>query len=407
MSNSTLQRLEPIQRRRIRGIPQRLHPSISCTLFFVLVALAVSREAEGAGTARIGLFLPASDLAGVEAGELEKGAALAVEACGAGCALMRAPNAGQWSAGAGELVRLVYAAEGSSAVLGPVDSRSAHLAEQVVARAKGQFLLLTPWASDPTLTQVRVPWFFRLVPDDARQAEALVTEIYGARGLHTLVLVIAPSHYDSRAGAAAFEKVAHARALPAPQEIAMPEGADSLDRLVAAVRHAAPEAVIVFTPPDTAARAVRGLREAGITAPFFGPLRLASPTFLDRASETADGMILAAPAESVGPTAERFQARYGKTLSTPAAYGYDGAAVLIDALQATTAGGGDVLRAALAATQRSGVTGRIEFDASGNRAGAAPLAQVERGHLRSIRGNDHRPAAVTTAPIASDERISP
>jgi branched-chain amino acid transport system substrate-binding protein len=380
-----------------------------CSLVLLLLAaLALSSEAASAGTARIGLFLPASDVAGAEAGELQNGAALAVEACGAGCGLMPAPNAGQWSAGAGELVRLVYAGEGSRVVLGPVDGRSAHLAEQVVARAKGQFLLLTPWASDPTLTQIKVPWFFRLVPDDARQAEALVAEIYGRRSLHTLVLVTAPSHYDSRVAAAAFGKVISARRLPAPHTIALPAGADSVERVVLEIRHAAPEAVILFTPPDTAARTVRGLREGGTTASFFGPLGLASPTFLNRAGEAAEGMILAAPAEAVGPTAERFEARFGKPFSTPAAYGYDGAAVLIDALHATTAGGGmDVLRAALAATHRTGATGEIEFDAAGNRAGAAPLAQLERGHLRPIRDDGHRPTAMLAAPISSDERINP
>lgn len=359
------------------------------------VTIAAASEARADVAVHVGLFLAGGDRDGVEASELRKGADLAAEECGGTCPLIAAANTGQWNAGAGELVRLVYS-EGIGGVLGPVDSRSAHLAEQVVARAKGRFLLLTPWASDPALTRIKVPWFFRLVPDDARQAEALLREIYGAPTVHTLAAVIAQSHYDSRVAAETFEKVATARGLPALRKIVLTTDAASLDSLVADVRNARPEALILFAPSDAAARVVRRLREAGVTAPFFGPLRLASPTFLDPAGEAAEGMVLAAPEEAFGSAAERFRARYNRTLSAPAAYGYDGAAVLIEALRSTGPGEIEALRRALAATRRAGMTGRIEFDASGNRVGPAPLARVERSHLRPIRREQSRPGPSTT-----------
>ena len=369
-----------------------------CRLLAAVTIIAAS-EARADVAVHVGLFLAGGDRDGVEAGELRKGAELAAEECGGACPLIAAANAGQWNAGAGELVRLVYS-EGLGGVLGPVDSRSAHVAEQVVARAKGRFLLLTPWASDPALTRIKVPWFFRLVPDDRYQAEALVTEIYGARTVHTLAAVIEQSHYDSRVAAETFETVIGTRGLPALRKIVLPADAASLDSLVADVRNAGPEAVIVFAPSAAAARALRRLRAAGVTAPFFGPLQLASPTFLDPAGEAAEGMVLAAPDEACGPAAGRFRARYGTPLSAPAAYGYDGAAVLIDALRSTGSGEIEALRRALAATRRAGLTGRIEFDASGSRLGPAPLSRVERGHLRPLRADQRRPDPSTTEHVS-------
>jgi branched-chain amino acid transport system substrate-binding protein len=154
---------------------------------------------------------------------------------------------------------------------------------------------------------------------------------------------------------------------------------------------------MLFAPPDVAARVARRLREAGITAHFFGPLRLAAPTFLDTAAEAAEGIVLAAPTESSGPAAQRFRARHGKGPSAAAAYGYDGAAVLIDALRTGDSGDIESVRAALAATRRDGMTGRIEFDPSGNRAGGSALSQVEHGHLRPL----HRdPNTSTSEPVS-------
>ncbi len=375
----------------------RARAAVAATIVLVLVLAGATRgEPLGTGTTAIGLFLPANDPRSTEADELRRGAALAVEECAGGareCRLVAAMNTGQWSAGAGELVRLVYAA-GVTAVLGPVDGRTAHLAEQVVTRAKGQFLLLTPWASDPTLTQIKVPWFFRLAPDDRQQTEALVEEIYGTRTLRK-VMVVTESQYDFRSALEAFNNAASARGAPALHQVVVDNRAADVDRLLADVRASGAEAVLFLQSPDAAARAARRLREAGIAAPFFGPLGLSSPAFLDAAGDAADGMVLAAPPEASGLAAERFRAGYraahDREPSTPAAYGYDGAAVLIAAVQSSDHAGGESLRTALAATRRDGMTGRIEFDAAGNRIGPAPLARVERGRLRPIRPDAHRP----------------
>jgi branched-chain amino acid transport system substrate-binding protein len=365
---------------------------------FVLSAGGAAGGEDQAGirnpAATIGLFLATGDAGAAEAIELRRGAELAAQECAGAdgqCQLAAAAGTGQWSAGAGELVRLVYS-DGIRAVLGPADGRAAHLAEQVVARAKGRFILLSPWASDPALTRIGVPWFFRLAPDDRRQAESLLDEICGARKLRRISAVLAESQFDSRTASDAFERAARARGARELHEVLVREEAPDLAGIVAGVRAAQAEAVLFLGLPATAGRAARRLREAGVTAAFFGSLALASPAFLDAAGDAAEGMVLAAAPEPSGAAAERFRARYRaahhRDPGAPAAYGYDGALVLIDALRATGGAAGEPLRAALAAVHRDGMTGRIEFDTVGNRAGPAPLAIVERGHLRPVRSAD-------------------
>jgi len=341
------------------------------------------------GAVKIGLFVAASGAQADESRELRRGAEIAVQQCAdrrLRCALVAAEGMGQWTAGPGELVRLVYA-DDVDVVLGAADGRTAHLAEQVAARAKGRLLFLTPWASDPSLTQIRVPWFFALAPDDRRQAEVLLAVMAGR--FREVAALVAESQYDFRTAWEAVGKVMASRGGPHLREIAVPGETADIDDLVAQVRATGAGAVLFLAPPKVAARAARGLREAGIAAAFFGPLRLATPAFLDAAGTAAEDMVFAAPPEREDSNADGFGARYRRAHqgepSAVAAYGYDGAAVLIEAARSAGCSGGEPLRTALAATRREGATGTIAFDGSGRRAGPAPLARFERGHLRPLQ----------------------
>ena len=111
---------------------------------------------------------------------------------------------GPWGSGTKDIVDLVFD-EQILALIGGLDGRSAHLIEQVAA--KGLVPFVSPWASDPTLTQAFVPWFFRMVPDDRQQAKALADEIFGSRGLRRVATVSGES-YDARIAETTFVGIA-------------------------------------------------------------------------------------------------------------------------------------------------------------------------------------------------------
>jgi len=92
---------------------------------------------------------------------------------------------GVWGSGSSEVVDMVFN-EDVWAILGSHDGRNAHLVEQVIAKTRVVFL--SAWASDPTLSQAYVPWYFSAVPNDIQQANALIEEIYTHRK-HEKVLV--------------------------------------------------------------------------------------------------------------------------------------------------------------------------------------------------------------------------
>jgi branched-chain amino acid transport system substrate-binding protein len=194
----------------------------------MLPAWAAATAGEGSGSAAerdaerqaitIGLFLPAGGSAAPIGAAVSRGAAIAMRRAnqaggvdGRPIRLVSADSDRLWDGASGELVRLIYD-EQAVAVIGAVDGRSAHLAEQVITRARGAALFVTPWASETTLTRIRVPWFFRMVPDDRQQAEVLARDIFATRGLRRAAVWVG-GEYDGRAAAAEFHRAAPAGAV--------------------------------------------------------------------------------------------------------------------------------------------------------------------------------------------------
>ena len=109
---------------------------------------------------------------------------------------------GPWGTGSKEVVNLVFK-EKVWAILGSHDGRNAHLVEQVIA--KTQIVFLSAWASDPTLSQAFVPWYFNCVPNDLQQADALIEEIYRKRKI-AKIAIVSDRDYDSKLALESFLK---------------------------------------------------------------------------------------------------------------------------------------------------------------------------------------------------------
>jgi len=354
----------------------------------------------------LGLFLPEGGPLGPVGKDVARGVAIAVrranDAGGIDGRPVRIAGAASdrlWEGASGELVRLIYD-EGAVAVIGGLDGRSAHLAEQVITRARGAALFMTPWASETTLTRIRVPWFFRLVPDDHQQAEILAQEIFITRGLKRVAVWVG-GEYDGRAAADAFRRVAPVGAIEefraereavtpgaaATEEAAVPAALQNLRERIAA---GGIDAVVLFAPAATAGEVVAALRAAGTVPPLFGPLALMQPRFLAATAGAGAPVTLVAPAQ-VAADRFGFERTYidahGVAPTLPALYGHDAAAALIEALQATGSENGDRLATALSGLSLQGVTGEVRFNDQGGRDVMPVLVTTGGGTPVARRGN--------------------
>ncbi len=284
----------------------------------------------GARDVVIGLFLPTKGPEAAAGREALKGAEIAAARAnrdggirGRPVRLVTAPSDAGWSLATDSLVRLIYD-EGAVAIVGALDGRTGHLAEQVITRAKGQTVFVTPWASETTLTRIRIPWYFQMVPDDRRQGEALAREIFRVRGLKRAAVYM-DKGLDPESAADAFE-----RAAPGGSVTRFPAGDPTAkEDLLKRAGRGDFGAVVLFANAGAAVDLARSLSRSGSAPALMGPLALARPEFLRPGSGgAAEGTLLLAPAGLwSGPFASEFRRDFQQDLGVPptllAAYAHD------------------------------------------------------------------------------------
>ena len=272
---------------------------------------------------------------------------------------------GPWGSGSKEIVDLVFN-QGIWVLMAGLDGRGAHLAEQIIT--KGQVPMVTPWATDPSLAQINIPWFFRTVPDDRQQAEALTREIFQFRRLRQVV-VITTRRYDDQIAAKAFLAQA-AKEGYAPAQVLTIDLESDAD-IPARIQEISFDGLVLFTPPEMAGNLIRNLRSQGLSQAIFGPLSIADAA-LGTPLLAVDGTVaVVTPGHWETDQGEQFRREfegiYGRRPSAIAAYAYDSMKIILEAIRQAGLNRGKI-RAALANMDYpQGVTGPIRFHPNGNR----------------------------------------
>ncbi len=285
---------------------------------------------------------------------------------------------GPWGTGSKQTVNLIYK-DKIWAVLGSHDGRNAHLVEQVIA--KQHYVFLSAWATDPTLSQAFVPWYFSCVYNDLQQAESLVEEIYNVKKYKRVGLV-SDRGYDSKLAMESFEKVLKSKSKPAPVEYSYNSAKDIPD-IAGEINKAGLSCVILFGKPDACVKIIRLMRNNNIKIPLYGTLAVMGEG-LSRNEELSDyqGMKVVTSAGWLTRSATEFREDYTKAYGVPpdavASYSYDGMKILVTAIK-NSRFNIDYIKDAMLKIQYSGVTGTISFDERGNRSGFPKIVELKNG----------------------------
>ncbi len=319
-------------------------------------------DTSGQSAIKIGLLIPQRGRRKAEGEQVQRGAERAIAeanavARGQRFELVVRPDDGLWGAGSREIVRLVSDKQ-VCALLGGVSSESAHLIEQIAMKAR--IVYMTPWASDPTLTQIGIPWMFRCVPDDNQQAKALIQEIFIKKHLQRVGVLIADDR-SARLAADAFLRAAEKSGHPIPQnrrwqvmeersaDILSADNRNGFDQL---------QGVVLFAPSALEAQVTRAIQRQPQSVAVFSPCSMQHvPTCRDNTQANV--------------FRRNFRARYGTPPSPAAAYAYDATRLLIHVARAVSSAERPpdraAVRDALLHAKFKGVTGIIRFDRKGNR----------------------------------------
>jgi len=317
-----------------------------------------------------------------------------------------------WGTGVSQLTRMVYD-EQPLALLGSVDSASTHLAEQVVAKAN--LPLVSPMATDKSVTLAGVPWMFSCAPSDAAIARVLVDDILAmmqdgasspARGSRrdeapteksairnpqsTIVQSLLTSAATSeKAGLALLACTDHESRLTTREVLKefsrrgrlpdfrfdVPPGAAVIRQQMSALEASRPAAVLVVAGADDAALLVQAVKERVPAAALFGSQSCGRQRFLQRAGLAAEGVrfpLLFVPVAADTNT-DRFTGRFIAERHRPpdysAALTYEATRLLIEAIRRAGPNRARIREALTQLSPWSSIAGPIHFDGTGQNTG--------------------------------------
>jgi branched-chain amino acid transport system substrate-binding protein len=270
-------------------------------------------------------------------------------------------QSGPWGRASNEVVHLVYEDQ-AVAIVTSLDGGSAHLAEQVGNKVGIPVVTLS---SDPTTTQINLPWIFRLGPTDAQQARAFARDIYVARKLKQVILITENGH-DGRVGGEQFEKAARELSAPPAIELAIDPADWNPDSVAKQIAVQKPDAVVFWTGHESAARLVPRFRSKFPTAPVY----LCQEAAQGRFDRDLMNIWIVTPRLAESPLREIFEKRFREragALPTPAAaQAYDAVRILAAALRRSGPNRARLRDALAKLSPYAGASGVISFDHAGN-----------------------------------------
>lgn len=288
-------------------------------------------------------------------------------------------SAGPWGATATQLARLAYQ-ERLLAVIGSLDSASTHLAEQIVAKAN--LPLISPIATDKSVTLAGVAWTFACAPSDSAIAAVLVDGILSTlqtRGAR--VALISTTDHESRMTSREVIREFTRRQHPPDFRFELPPGAFEHSQPLTALAQSKPAIVLIIAGTEDSARLARAVRQlcppgqekdAACPSPrLFGAQAMARAQFCELAGPVGEQVCFPL-AGAICPTnalaslfVERFTAARGHPPDYASLLTFDSTQLLLEAVRQAGPHRAAVRSAVAALSPWTGVAGTISFDGTG------------------------------------------
>jgi ABC-type branched-subunit amino acid transport system substrate-binding protein len=274
---------------------------------------------------------------------------------------------GFWGAGSKESVSLVYEDQ-VRAIIGSLDGRNGHLAEQVAA--KSHLTYIETYATDPTLSQAFVPWFMRVVPNDNQQSLCILKQIEKEGGGKIGILSI--ETYDTRYAVKSFTKAVAGEtgmaALVFDLDTTGNIQGDAIEKILDSnIDH--------LVLPFDASYLKDLIMTLSVEKPdlkIYGTLHFSMGLENRKDSwDSYEGIYM------VSPHLDRD--KYSALPNSQSAYMYDAVNLVINAIQQVGCEREAITDYISKSDYSKGITGSISFDELGNRQGASTLIRIKNG----------------------------
>ena len=274
-----------------------------------------------------------------------------------------------WGTGVSQLARMVYD-EQPLALLGSMDSATTHLAEQVVAKA--QLPLVSPIATDKSVTFAGVSWMFSCAPGDDAVARVLVEAVQAElKSPAGKTVLLATTDHESRMTARELMRQLSRGGRRPDFRFDVPPGAMDIVQQLQATTEAKPAVVVIIASAEDSARLTQAVREKVGTAAIFGGESMGRRRFTELAGSAAEGVrfpLLFVPNSADTTTAhfiERFTSEHHRPPDYTAALTYDATRLLVEAIRRAGPNRARIREALAQLSPWPGIAGTIHFDGTG------------------------------------------
>jgi len=270
---------------------------------------------------------------------------------------------GSWGAGSSEVVDLVFK-EKVVAILGSIDGRNSHLAEQVIA--KTQLTYLSIWATDPSLSKAYIPWYFSAVPTDDQQAELFLNEI-GVKKRRQHVLVVHDQSYDAQQALKSLYKASNEIEDLMISSVASQSWEPK--NLLSGIENNNLDAIILLGRQIPFSSIANQIKVSGKSIPVYANLSAqSSEDYTGREYKNMDQSSSITTTSGLRYGVTGFQKAFLQNCNSKpgpvAAYAYDGIMIISEALKQSGNDPGR-LQKSMSQINYQGVTGTVQFDSQG------------------------------------------
>jgi ABC-type branched-subunit amino acid transport system substrate-binding protein len=293
-----------------------------------------------------------------------------------------------WGPFSNKVVGMIYG-DKVWAILTTIGGENSHILIRIALRA--EVPVMSAADTDPTFPETKIPWVFRCIGDDRQQCYLLAKYACGKMGYRRIGAIRVNSRYG-RVGVKEFREASNRLGYPLLAEVKYKFGDTDFSKQLEVLNNLNLDAVFTWGNAKETALILTQMRKMGMKQPLLCSDRIVTDEFLQVAGPDAEGVVAGYPWDPTRQDAvfltfkERFTKRFGKDPETYAAHAYDGANMIIQAIEKAGLNRAKI-RDALDERKTDtyhGVTGDIPLDHIYQDVGPIAMAVVKNGRFEFI-----------------------
>ena len=323
--------------------------------------------------------------------------------CGKPFKLMLHNDSAVWGAASNEIVKMVYD-EKVWAMFGSISGDTTHIGLRVTLKAETP--LVNSAATDPTIPETIIPWYFTDIQDDRVQGYTLARHIYNELGLKRVAILRVNDRYG-RFGVLKFRDASRRLGHPVVIEQKFRPGDTDFRHQLQVIQDSRVDAVVLWTDIGPAAAILQQMQELGMKQRVFGSHRTIGDELVKLAGPAAEGFEAVYPYDPTRSDPRwldfnsRYQARFQEKPDHFAALAYDAMQILLDAICRAGLNKGRIRDALTGVTSYKGVTGDMVFDPNCKNIAPMYLGTVHHGNIEYRRITMEKPGSTATTCVGT------